>query len=130
MKKVYGPYTRKDGRKHVIHYDTETKKRITQSYPRYLMEQARGVILDPEEHVDHVNNDPTDDRVENYQLLSQRENQEKARIFHNNYAKTSIRICPFCKVEFEHLDRQYRANQLVQNKRGPYCSRRCAGKDK
>ena len=39
MIRVYGPYTRVDGRKHVIHYDDTTKKKRTQSYPRYMLEE-------------------------------------------------------------------------------------------
>jgi len=78
VKKVYGPYTRKDGRKHVIHYDGKTRK--TQSYPRFLMERHLGRPLLPEEHVDHINGDYTDDRLENLQLLSQAENNRKSSL--------------------------------------------------
>lgn len=82
--KVYGPYTRKDNRQHIILYDTETKIRRTQSYPRYLMEQHLGRELSPVEHVDHINNNPSDNRIENLQLLSQLENNRKS-----NLGKTS-----------------------------------------
>ena len=80
MIKVYGPYLREDGRKHVIWYDTKTKQRRTQSYPRYLMEQHLGRKLLPEETVDHINEDFTDDRIENLQLLSTAENNRKANL--------------------------------------------------
>lgn len=80
MIKVYGPYTRKDGRKHVIIYDTETQSRRTVSYPRYLMEQHLGRELLPEEQVDHINEDFTDDRIENLQLLSRAENNRKSNL--------------------------------------------------
>ena len=36
--KVYGPYKRKDNRKHVVIVH-DNGSRQTQSYPRYLMEQ-------------------------------------------------------------------------------------------
>ena len=62
--KYYGPYTRKDGRAHMIIVHPDGKKQ-TQSYPRFLMEQKLGRALLPSEHVDHVNNDPTDNRIEN-----------------------------------------------------------------
>jgi len=77
MNKVYGPYTREDGRKHVIHYDGKTRR--TQSYPRYLMEQHLGRELLPNETVDHINEDFTDDRIENLQLLSLVDNVNKSR---------------------------------------------------
>ena len=73
---LYGPYTRQDGRKHVIHYDGKT--RHTQSYPRYLMEQHLGRKLETWEEVDHINDDCTDDRIENYQILTKPENIEKS----------------------------------------------------
>lgn len=78
--KVYGPYTRKDGRQHIIHYNTETRKRRTQSYPRYIMEQHLGRELEEWEHVDHINEDHTDNRIENLQLLSASENNRKTNL--------------------------------------------------
>ncbi len=121
--KVYGPYTRPDGRKHVIHYDEVTGKRRTQSYPRYLMEQHLGRELTPEEQVDHINNDFTDDRIENLQLLTQKQNLDKSR----KPAQMIECICPFCKVSFSIPYRTYKQNQIKQGKAGPYCSRQCAG---
>lgn len=123
MIKVYGPYRRKDGRTHVIHYDTQTKKRRTQSYPRYLMEEYLGRELLPEEQVDHINDDPTDDRIENFQLLTHTENNRKSA-----HTETVLKGCPVCGRVFEMPMRTFRANQLVQKKQGPYCSKQCAGK--
>lgn len=121
---VYGPYKRKDGRKHVIHYDNVTNKRRTQSYSRYLMEQHLGRELDSWEHVDHINNDPTDDRIENLQLLTQKENNQKSAVG----TKWFFFDCPVCGVESKVPYGRYRHNQLVQLKAGPFCSRSCAGK--
>ncbi len=67
--RIYGPYKRKDGRKHVvIIYEDGTRQ--TKSYPRLMMEQHLGRGLTKEETVDHINNDFTDDRIENLQILS------------------------------------------------------------
>lgn len=121
MKKVYGPYTRKDGRKHVIHYDDGIRR--TQSYPRYLMETFLGRKLLKSEEVDHINDDPTDDRLENFQILTQSENIQKSVI----PAETMNFICPVCNREFTILARHYRHNQLVRNCKGPYCSKHCSG---
>lgn len=122
MNKVYGPYLRKDGRKHVVHYDGETRR--TQSYPRYLMEQHLGRELLEDETVDHINGDFTDDRIENFQLLSRAEHTRKD----TKPAEIGTFDCEWCGDEFEMPMRQYRGNQVVKGKAGPYCSRSCAGK--
>ena len=121
MHKVYGPYTRPDGRKHVIHWDGIKKR--TQSYPRYLMEQHLGRTLEEWEHVDHINNDPTDDRIENFQLLTQVQNNKKSA----KGTKMLQFVCPTCLGTFEKEYSEYKNNQLKQGKEGPFCSKRCNG---
>lgn len=118
--KVYGPYTRKDGRKHVMHYDGVSKR--TQSYPRYLMELYLGRQLETWETVDHINGDFTDDRIENFQLLTLAENIRKSA----KPAEVYQFICPTCGKWSEKPAHKVRHNRK-QGKRGPYCSRRCAG---
>ena len=125
--KVYGPYTRKDGRQHIIYYDFNNIRR-TQSYPRYLMEQKLGRVLDSTEHIDHINGDHTDNRIENLQILSQKENNQKATIEHGKEAKIYSFTCPICNIKTSIPFRNYTRNQLVQGKKGPYCSKSCAGK--
>jgi hypothetical protein len=130
--KVYGPYKRSDGRSHVIWYDTETKSRTTQSYPRFLMEKHLNRKLEDWEHVDHINEDHTDDGIENLQLRVQSENNIKSvehrRTLGLLYPEWYDFICPFCKIESRIKYRQYMKNQVWAGKAGPYCSRRCAGK--
>jgi HNH endonuclease len=121
MYKVYGPYTRKDGRKHVIHYDGT--HRITQSYPRYLIEEYLGRVLNEWEHVDHIDNDFTNNHIDNLQILFQAENNRKSTI----PAEMLWFTCPVCCEKFDIPARQYRGNQLKQGKMGPYCSKQCAG---
>lgn len=121
MYKVYGPYTRKDGRKHVVHYDGTHRR--TQSYPRYLMENYLGRALNDWEQVDHINNDHTDDRIENLQILTQLANIRKS----SKEAETMWFTCPNCTVKFEIPARYFRNNQLKQGRVGPYCSKKCAG---
>jgi HNH endonuclease len=118
---VYGPYRRKDGRQVVIHYDGKTRR--TQSYPRYLMEQFLGRKLESWEQVDHINNDPTDDRLENFQLLTQAENIRKGA----KPAEIYQFICPICFKWSEKSAAVVRANRK-RGSSGPYCSRSCAGK--
>ena len=124
MIKVYGPYRRKDGRAHVVHYNTIAGTRRTQSYPRYLMEQHLGRKLEKWEQVDHINDDPTDDRVENYQLLTQTENSSKSA----KPTKMKYFECPVCEHGFMMSVAIYEYNQIKLGKAGPYCSKKCAGK--
>ena len=120
--KMYGPYTRSDGRSHVIFIDSQGKRR-TQSYPRYLMEQHLGRELLPNEHVDHINDDCSDNRIENLQLLSQAENNKKS-----SFKKMYYCECPACGKGFEAIASRVEYNQGKQGKAGPYCSKSCAGK--
>jgi hypothetical protein len=123
---VYGPYTRDDGRKHVIHYVDGVRR--TQSYPRFLMEKHLGRKLDPDDHVDHINNDYTDDRIENLQLLTQTENNKKSVKATGRSAKWYTFLCPECDEEAMIPYKDYKRNQLIKKKAGPYCSKSCAGK--
>ena len=84
---VYGPYKRKDGRSIVIHYDDVLGTTRTQSYPRYLMEQHLGRELESWEQVDHINDDPTDNRIENLKLVEEVEHL-------SNHAKEWIKNNP------------------------------------
>ena len=129
MIKVYGPYVDSNtGRKVVIHYDLTTRTRRTQSYPRFLMEKHLGRKLLPTEQVDHINGDPTDDRIDNFQLLSAAENNRKHFEQKGLKAKRYYFDCPVCGKAASILYRTYKSNQLTKGKAGPYCSRSCAGK--
>jgi len=50
------------------------------SHARWAMTQHLGRVLGADEHVDHVNEDPRDDRVGNLQLLSLAENSRKSQL--------------------------------------------------
>jgi len=122
--KVYGPYTRKDGRQHVILYDGTIKKTV--SYGKYLLEQYLGRNLLPDETCDHIDGDFTNNDLSNLQVLTRRDNILK-------YAKEHPKeigqyICPQCKKQFVKEVRSVRGNQIKQGKKGPFCSKSCAGK--
>lgn len=124
--KVYGPYKRKDNRMHVvIVHDDGTK--TTKSYPRVIMEEHLGRPLLPRETVDHINNDCTDNRIENLQLLSLSENNRKEMSRPERKRKEYKFICPCCGKESVKYLNQVSGN-LKKGKRGPYCSRKCAGR--
>ena len=122
--KVYGPYLRRDGRKHVVIVHDDGRKQ-TKSYPRLLMEQHLGRELLPEETVDHINNDKTDDRIENLQILSLAENARKQMALCPRKMHTFT--CPNCGVNGTTFLNYVKRNKK-QGKAGPFCSRSCAGK--
>lgn len=122
--KTYGPYERKDGRKHVIHYDGRTRK--TQSYPRYLMEQKlQRKMLDTEE-VDHKDDNFKNDDIENLQILTPKNNRIKEITREERKAKWTSHKCPICSESFSKRKRESSRNTR-ENKAGPFCTKRCAG---
>lgn len=101
MIKVYGPYERSDGRKHVIVYDSKTQERKTVSYPKFLMEKKLGRKLKRYETVDHIDEDFTNDRISNLQVLSRRRNNSKS--LNVRYGKKLK--CDFCHIK---LNRRFK----------------------
>lgn len=84
--KVYGPYLAKDNRKRVvILHDDGT--RTTKSYPRVLLEAVLGRELLPDETVDHIDGDCTNDSLENLRILSRAENAAHAWVTGNSKPK-------------------------------------------
>lgn len=74
---VYGPYTRKsDGRRIVVIYDGVN--RTGKLYAKVKLEIKLGRRLSRYEEVDHVDEDFTNDRFSNLQLLSPTANRSKS----------------------------------------------------
>ena len=124
MEKIYGPYINNKGRSFIIR--VKNKQKRTQSYPRYLMEQHLGRELLPEEEVDHINNDPTDHRIENLQILSSKNNKLKEMLRPERTRKFYTFICPNCNKETTKFLNNIKGNHK-KGKSGPFCSRKCAG---
>ncbi len=123
MNKIYGPYKRKDGRKHVIIYNFEKGIRKTVSYPKYIMEKYLGRKLKKWETVDHIDGDFSNDDLENLQILSRAENIRKSCYKKQKY----IFHCPICNKKFSKLLTPY-SYAHATDKGGPYCSKSCCGK--
>jgi hypothetical protein len=124
--KVYGPYLRKDGRMHVCLKSKEGTRK-TVSYPKYLMEMHLERYLGLNETVDHIDRDFTNNSIGNLQILAR---EDHSRLD----AKRSKDIqlnCEHCGNKFI-LSGGEAIRDSVQNrkrgKRGPFCSRSCAGK--
>lgn len=120
--KVYGPYTRKDGRQHIILVG-EDKKKQTVSYPKFLMEEELGRQLKPNETIHHKDGDFTNNKLNNLMVI----NRSDHTSWDVRRVKKSKFICKWCGNEGER-----RAADLEHNKKlgkaGPFCSRQCAGK--
>lgn len=110
---------RADGRKHVIIYDHETKKRRTQSYPRYIMEQLLGRALEDWETVDHIDEDFTNDDPANLQILSRSANAAKSAFNNGRFYNCSNEDC---ELEI------WRTPSQVQNTVLIFCSNKCRAK--
>lgn len=114
-KKVYGPYTRKDGRQVVIlktpgsHMDHQTM-----SYPKYLVETTLGRHIQPDEQIDHIDGDFTNNSLSNLRIIP---HPEHARS-HVLERLPETYICPICGSEYQ-----------ISGKDGfrKTCSKRCAG---
>lgn len=118
--------TNKEPRRNVILFNKDKDKdRTTISYARYLMSVHLGRELSKDEHVDHINNDRTDDRLENLQILTLAENNAKE-------ARRRGRLlveyeCPVCQLVFTR--RTGNSNRIPSRKRSVICcTRRCGVK--
>lgn len=122
---------KKEGRWYVVLTPKKKPKRgkgqRSTSYARYLMSITLGRELDRyKEHVDHINDDKTDDRIENLQILTVGQNNRKYVKNSGKTKKIVKLICPHCKKEFEYEERNYRFH-TKNGRKFFYCSRRCSG---
>lgn len=115
----------KENRRHICLVHKKDKSRTTISYARYLMSVSEKRILEKDEHVDHIDNDKTNDVLGNLQILSIIENNQKSREFHNVKAKYIELICPVCGSKFER--RFNNITTKIKNGKTPCCSRKCGG---
>lgn len=114
--RVYGPYTRKDERQHVVIVRKDGSKR-TVSYPKWLMEQKLGRELHPTlETVDHKDNDHTNNKLSNLRVLPLRQHAKEDAL---RLAPAKVK-CVWCRKIFKRVIHP-------RAKSGPFCSRKCSG---
>lgn len=102
-------------------------KRSTILYSRYLMEKKMGRELSYDETVDHVDEDPTNDSIENLQVISRSENAQKYHRFIGTQPEIIEITCGGCGKKSMKLARNIRGN-LKKGRGGPFCGRSCAGR--
>jgi hypothetical protein len=117
--RIYGPY----GAHRKIVVLVSPGHRTTMSYARYLMSVHIGRELVRDEEVDHIDDDCTNDAIENLQILSSRQNRQKQA--KAQAVKMVSLACCNCQVEFLREPRNVRRKSATRN---PCCSRSCAAK--
>lgn len=111
----------RDGRKRVDLFNSNSD-RTTVSYARYLMSCHLGRVLTPQEEVDHINGNRSDDRFENLQVLLKEVHRKKTTKEGPKRKEASL-CCAFCGVEF------LRWENLTLGKDRHFCSRSCNAKN-
>jgi hypothetical protein len=112
-----------NGRRALCLYSSETRGRKTISYARYLLAVKHGRFLLPTEEADHIDEDGTNDSIDNLQILSPEANQRKKRR-HRGRRMVMLK-CPQCSAEFS---RRKGNTPLVPSRASKpcCCSRTCA----
>lgn len=114
--KVYGPYTRKDGRQIVILKTPRIENRITISYPKYLVQCHIGRKLSSEETIDHIDGNFLNNNLSNLRIVSRSDHCRS-----HSFKKEEItRICKICGKLFLTSD----MNRVTCS--SPVCRGKCA----
>lgn len=87
------------------------------SYAKYLYTSYYNCDVDSCYHIDHINGNKMDDRIENLQKISGTYNRQKD----HKHKEMVICICPVCGKEFLFERRNLSTHP------NPCCSRRCGG---
>lgn len=87
------------------------------SYAKYLYTSFYKCDLDKDTHVDHINGDKMDDRIENLQAISGTFNRQKDHC----HREMVLLECPVCKEKFFFPKRNLKSHP------NPCCSRKCGG---
>lgn len=115
---AYGPYTRKDNRQHIvlIHHNCEGKidSRKTVSYPKYIVERYINRYLNPDETIDHIDGNFSNNDISNLRIVSREEHCRS----HTLSRKEVVKNCVICGITFKTLD----------NNRITCGSKKCIGK--
>lgn len=122
---VLGPYTRPDGRKHVVLNNSNASKGTkgktkTISYPKALKEVELNKKLNSNETVDHHDRDFTNDSLDNLKVKPRDTHAFEDAI----RVKVEDVICPQCQTTFTPSKNQRSCSDEVA---GPFCSRKCKG---
>ena len=109
-------------RVYLIGYDGKRKGML---YARYVWEKHNNRMLPKGFTIDHIDEDKTNDSIENLQMLSLLDNMAKNVETRTKRGEIKIMlklICPVCGKEFDFPKRNLNSHP------NPCCSRSCGGK--
>lgn len=95
----------------------ENGEMISMSYAKYLYTSYYQVDISKDIHIDHINNDKMDDRIENLQAISGVYNRQKD----HKRKEVVVCQCPVCGGKFLFPKRNLSTHP------NPCCSRKCGG---
>lgn len=124
--RIYGPYVYPGTKRRLVTLSKPDGTHTSTTYARYLYELAHGEI-DGQLCVDHLDEDCSNDTLNNYQLLSRRDNALKSNSLRVMPEEWYEFTCPVCGCTSRKLARKVRHNRK-QGKAGPFCGKSCAGK--
>jgi hypothetical protein len=106
---------------------SDTKERTTISYARYKLSVYLGRLLDSRtEHVDHIDNDKTNDSISNLQILTPDENKKKQEQTQAQLKPRMMELnCSFCGKIFMYRASNYKF-YLSRGRTKFNCSKQCA----
>lgn len=124
IEKLFGPYLRKQDNRKVVIIQFTNGEKTTKSYARYLLEQHLNRELKPSEDADHINENKTDDRIENLRVISHSENITS--FSKNNRTRKYYNFnCPYCgKKCIKPMN--YVKHNWKRGMNGPFCGKSCA----
>lgn len=107
--------TNPESRRVAVLYKSD-RTSITMSYAKYLYTSTYCEDIDGSVyHIDHINGDKTDDRIENLQKIIGKYN----RVKDHTHREMTLCICPICGTEFLFQTKE------LQFHPNPCCSRKC-----
>lgn len=116
--------TNSENRRNVCLYN-DPDDRTTISYARYLMSVKLGRFLDDDVHVDHKDDDKTNDNIDNLQLLTPESNNQKEAERHRIHDVIYHACnCTNCGKEFILNDRQMKM-KLQAGTKHLFCTKEC-----
>jgi hypothetical protein len=119
--KVYGPYERKQDQRKIVVLRLIDGSLTTKTYARYLYEQKNGEIGNVDLTVDHIDEDVTNDQLNNFDLLPRAINIAKSAmtVFYEG-------TCPSCNIKFKRAMSQVK--RTLSKGLVPCCSKNCSGR--